>query len=82
MSKKTDLSDEDGEFVLTPVSLVTETSSTSSSSSYYYYYYYYGTTTSTTIVMAVVPYVGTPAMATLDLDNAKIKIEFSTQTLK
>lgn len=79
MSKKTDLSDEDGEFVLTPVSLVTETSASSSS---YYYYYYYGSSTSTTIVMAVVPYVGTPAMATLDLDNAKIKIEFSTQTLK
>ena len=82
MSKKSDLTDEDGEFVLVPVSLVTETSSTTSSSSYYYYYYYYGTTSSTTTVMAIVPYVGTPAMATLDLDNAKIKITFATQTLK
>ncbi len=57
----------DGEYVLTPVSLVTETTQSS----------YYSTTTT---VVAITPYIDTPAMAEFDFDNAKIKVTYSTQS--
>lgn len=69
MSAKDSITADDAEFILTPVSLMTETYT----SSYYY-------TTQTTI-LAIVPYTGSPAMAQLDLDNAKITLTFSRQTL-
>lgn len=59
----------DGDFILTPVSPVTEKSQS----------YYYSTST---VIMAVVPYVGTPTMATLNLSGAKIKLTFSRQTIE
>lgn len=60
-------------FTLTPVTVNTETNSSSS-------YYYYGTTTST--VSSIVPYVETPAMVKISLDDAKIILSYSKQTLK
>lgn len=61
-------------FTLTPVTVNTETDSSSS------YYYYYGTTTST--VSSIVPYVETPSMVKISLDDAKIILSYSKQTLK
>ncbi len=60
-------------FTLTPVTVNTETDSSSS-------YYYYGTTTST--VSSIVPYIETPAMVKILLDDAKIILSYSKQTLK
>lgn len=68
MSKKENLTDADGDFILTPVNLVTETVQTG----------YYQTSS---VVMAIVPYVNTPSMASLRLKDAKIKLTFSTQSL-
>ena len=68
MSAKEQLTDADGEFVITPVSLVTENSQTG--------YYQYES-----VVVAIVPYIDTPAMTKLKLDEAKIKMTFSRQTL-
>ena len=58
-------------FTLTPVTVNTETNSTS---------YYYGTTTTT--VSSIVPYVETPVMAKILLEDAKIILNYSKQTLK
>ncbi len=74
------VTDDDKEFLIIPVSLVTETSSSSSSSSYYYYYYY-GTTSSTTTVTGIVPYVINPVMVRLKLDEAKIRCTLTKQSL-
>lgn len=60
-------------FTLTPVTVNTESNGSSS-------YYYYGTTTTT--VSSIVPYVETPAMAKILLDEAKINLSYSKQTLK
>lgn len=67
MYEKENVEDSDGEFILTPVSPVTEISQ----SGY----------TQETVIMAIVPYVNTPAMAKLDLSKAKIKLTFSRQTM-
>lgn len=68
MSEKDAITAADSEFVITPASLMTET-----------YSGYYGQTQ--TMILAVVPYTGTPAVAQLNLDNAKITLTFSRQTL-
>lgn len=57
-------------FILTPVSVSTETNSSN---------YYYGTTTTT--VKSIVPYVETPVMARILLDKAKIILSYSKQTI-
>lgn len=71
MIKKVDagqqLTAEDSEFVLTPVSIQTETNN----SSY----------TPTTTVVAIVPYIQTPAMAKINLDKSKITVTYSNQNL-
>lgn len=69
--KKDNITSADYTFTLTPVTLETTTNASTS-------YYYYGTTTET--VNAIVPYTGTPAMASLTLDKAKIVLTFSKQT--
>jgi hypothetical protein len=63
------LTDADGEYVLTPVNLVTETYT----SSYY---------TTSEVVIAITPYVNTPAMVKLDLANTKLYLTFSKQTMQ
>ncbi len=68
MSKKENVTAADGEFVIVPVSLVTESTQTG--------YYQYET-----VVVAIVPYVDTPAMAKVNVDKAKIKLTFSRQTM-
>lgn len=65
MSKKEELTPEDYEFVIVPVSVNTE--AISSSTSVY--------------LKDIVPYVETPVMAKLLLDQAKIKLTYSTQTV-
>ena len=67
MIDKGNLSAEDVEFVITPVSVTTETSQSSYSSS-------------TTYTTAICPYVEQPAMAILDLDKAKIRFSFTKQS--
>ncbi len=57
----------DGEFILTPVSVETETSS-----SYY---------NQSTTVVAIVPYISTPAMAKIDLKKSKITVTYSNQDI-
>ncbi len=71
---KDEITDEDVTFTLTPVSLITETSS----SGYSYYYY----STSTTTVNGIIPYVAAPAMAKLNLNDAQIIFTYSKQTIK
>lgn len=66
---KEEIKPEDYTFTITPVSLVTTTEAST-------YYYYYGTTET---VNAIVPYVGVPVMATLNLKEAKIILTFSKQ---
>lgn len=69
MMAKEELTAEDYTFMLVPVDLVTETSGSD---------YYYGTTTTVT---AINPYVSTPVMVQLNLDNAKVKLVYTKQTL-
>ncbi|MDE6073448.1 MAG: DUF4270 domain-containing protein, partial [Muribaculaceae bacterium] len=68
---KSEITAEDYTFTLTPVTLETTLNTTSS-------YYYYSPTTET--VNAIIPYTGTPAMASLSLDEAKIILTFSKQS--
>ncbi len=75
---KDEITEEDYTFSIIPVSATFETSSSSSS---YYYYYYYGTTASQTLSL-LTPYVSAPCMAQLLLDQAKIKLTYSTQTVE
>lgn len=67
MYNKEAIEEGDGDFVLTAVTPVTEVSQ----SGY----------TQQTVIMAIVPYVSTPAMAKLNLEKAKIKLTFSKQTM-
>jgi hypothetical protein len=76
--KQEEIKDEDVEFTLTPIGLITESSS--SNNSYYYGYYSSGSTTTT--VNGITPYVVAPKMAKLNLDKAKVIFTFSKQTIK
>ncbi len=67
---KTDISESDYTFTVTPVNVVTETTQ----SSYY--------SSGTTYVTQIVPYVSGPAMCKLNLKNAKIKFTYSKQSIK
>lgn len=65
MLDETSISSDDYMFTLTPVSITTE--NYSSSSSFY--------------ISAIVPYIDTPAMAQLSLENAKITFTYSKQSV-
>lgn len=67
MLKKEEVKEEDCTFTITPVSLVTTTEASTS-------YYYYGTSET---VNAIVPYIGAPTMASLNLKESKIVLTFS-----
>lgn len=75
-----EITDEDTEFIICPVSVARETSG-SQNYSYYYYYYYGISPTETTTIVNVVPYIQRPAMAKLSLDKAKIVFTYSVQKL-
>lgn len=75
---KDNVTEEDYTFTIVPVNCTFESSSSSSS---YYYYYYYGTSASQTLSL-MTPYVSAPVMAQLHLDDAKIKLTYSTQTVE
>ena len=62
------LTDADGEYVLTPINLVTETMSNG----------YYSTTEG---VIAITPYIDTPAMVRFDLSKTHTYLTFSKQTM-
>ncbi|MBD5367304.1 MAG: DUF4270 domain-containing protein [Bacteroides sp.] len=66
--------EEEYTFTITPVTVNTETES---SSSYYYYY-----STPSTTISSIVPYVETPVMVKILLDDAKISLSYSKQTVK
>lgn len=78
MLDKDEITDEDTEFVITPV-LVAFYENESSSS--YYYYYYYSSSSVTRYVAKISPYVTEPVMGRLRLDKAKIKFTFSKQSI-
>ena len=78
MLKKDEILDEDVEFTLTPISLITETST---SNSYYTGYYYTSGSTSTTI-NGMIPYVAAPKMTKLKLNEAKVIFTYSKQTIQ
>ncbi len=82
LNNKDGVADEsDTEFIITPID-VTSYSDTSSSYYYYYYYYYYGSSDySTTTVTKISPQVSCPAIARLLLDQAKVKIVYSKQSI-
>jgi hypothetical protein len=63
---KSEITDDDVTFVLCPVTVNTE-----STTSYY---------TTTTSVTSIVPYITSPAMVKILLDQAKIKFAYSTQS--
>lgn len=67
------ITDEDLTFVLVPVQVNAESAAGSSS-------YYYGS--SSQVVTSIVPYVSTPVMAKISLDDAKITLTFSAQSGK
>lgn len=67
--KKSEIADEDVDFTITPVNLITETTQGS----------YAGA--ATTVVTGIVPYITNPVMARLLLDQAKIKLTFSKQVV-
>ena len=78
LNNKNGVADEtDKEFTLTPIDLIAENTSSSNS---YYYYYYYGSSASSTEVIGIRPALNKPSIARLDLDNAKIRFIFSTQS--
>lgn len=74
----------DKEFTLTPVDLIAESTASSASSSYYYYIYYYGTSSSTanTKITGIRPAMNKPTIAKLNLTKAKIKLTYSTQSIR
>lgn len=72
LSKDT-ITEEDYTFNIVPVSATFETSSSSS-----YYSYYYGTTST---LATLIPYMASPVMARLYLEDAKVKLTYSTQTV-
>ena len=76
--KQDEIKDEDVEFTLTPIGLITESSSSNNS----YYYGYYSSGSTTTNVNGITPYVVAPKMAKLNLDKAKVIFTFSKQTIK
>ncbi len=68
MTKKTEITDEDTQFVIVPVSVNTEVVDNGYSEPVIY-------------LKDIVPYVETPAMAKLLLEDAKIKLTFSKQSI-
>ncbi|MBD5229926.1 MAG: DUF4270 domain-containing protein [Bacteroidales bacterium] len=70
LEREDELTADDYTFILTPVAVDAETISDP----------YYGT--STVYVKAIVPYVQQPAMARLKLDEAKIQLTFTNQSVK
>ncbi len=73
-----EITDDDVEFVITPVVVAFYENQSSSS----YSYYYYSTPTTTRIVAKISPYVSQPVMAKLKLDKAKINFTYSKQSIK
>ncbi len=73
MLQKEEITDEDCTFVIVPVTVNFESSA--GSSSYYY-------ASSSQLVSSIVPYVMSPAMVVLKLDEAKIKFTYSLQSQK
>lgn len=71
----TEISDADEEIVLVPVSVYSET--VSSGSSYYYYSY-----NEQEVVTDIVPYISAPALALVDVENIKLQLTYSKQSLK
>lgn len=67
MIDKDEITDEDIDFVICPVSVTTETINSSS------------TSTGTTYTTAICPYVEKPAMAILNLNKAKVRFTFTRQ---
>lgn len=68
LKKETAFTSDDYTFVITPVTIQTESSGS-----------YYG---STTVISSIVPYIEEPAMVRLDLEKAKIVLTFSNQNIK
>lgn len=76
------ITDDDINFVITPIDVTTYTSSSSYSS--YYYYYYYGSSSSssgTTTVTKIAPSISYPSIGKLLLNKAKIKLTYSKQSI-
>lgn len=71
MMKEEELKPEDYTFTITPVTITTETNGSSG---------YYGT--ATTYVSSITPYVETPVMINLKLDEAKTVFTFTKQSVK
>ena len=74
--------DADKHFTLAAVDLIAEKKDTSSSSYYYYYYYYDQSSTSNLEVTGIRPAMNKPSIAKLDLSKAKIKLVYSTQSIR
>lgn len=81
LAGKDEITDEDVDFVFTPVSATFTESSSTASSSYYYYYYYGYTQSASYTVSSIIPYVMTPVMCSLDFENAKVKFTYSKQKI-
>lgn len=69
---KENIDESDYTFSIVPVSATFETNQSNS------YYYYYNTTS---VLSLMTPYMASPVMAKLNLDKAKIRLTFSSQTV-
>ncbi len=78
LAEKGEVTDDDMDFTICPVTVGFERNSSSSNYSYYYYYYYTPETTTLTVA-SVTPYVNKPSMGLLELDKAKIVFTYSVQ---
>lgn len=77
---KEEITDDDMNFTICPVTIGFESNATSNN--YYYYYYYYNMPMSQQLTIAsVTPYVNRPSMGILDLKNSKILFTYSLQTI-
>lgn len=79
---KDEVTADDEEFIVCPVTIGFEQTGSNSSSYYYAYYYGMSTDKQTTTVATVTPYVNRPSMARLSLEKAKITFTYSVQNLK
>lgn len=78
---KEEITADDEEFIVCPVTIGFEQTGSNHTSPYYYYYYGMSPNSQKSTVATVTPYVNRPSMAKLDLGHAKITFTYSVQNL-
>lgn len=82
LEKGENITEDDMNFSIVPVTIAFEQANSNNNLSYYYYYYYGVSNTSTkTVVSSVVPYVHRPAMGLLRPDKSQIVFTYASHSL-